>query len=64
MDQDNSIGTQLSIPEPANQESLQSANEVDPMAGEQTWPTEEEMAEADEGQEARSQVSYGLMLCS
>lgn len=29
-------------------ESLQSENIPDPMEGEQTWPTEEELAEAEE----------------
>ncbi|XP_050723085.1 pre-rRNA-processing protein TSR1 homolog isoform X2 [Eriocheir sinensis] len=32
---------------PDLQESLTSTNEVDPMEGEQTWPTEEELAEAE-----------------
>ena len=30
-----------------HQESLQREVELDPMEGEQTWPTEEELAEAD-----------------
>lgn len=34
--------------DPAKQQSLISEAEVDPMEGEQTWPTEEELAEADE----------------
>ena len=32
---------------PGRQESLQSENIPDPMEGEQTWPTEEELAEAE-----------------
>ena len=32
---------------PAHQTSLQSENIPDPMEGEQTWPTEEELAEAE-----------------
>ncbi|KAI9205299.1 uncharacterized protein BJ171DRAFT_441509 [Polychytrium aggregatum] len=40
--------TVLDSPDPINQESLVSENDVDPMEGEQTWPTEEELAEADE----------------
>ena len=32
---------------PSQQESLQAENEIDPMEGEQTWPTEEELQEAD-----------------
>ncbi|XP_068639878.1 uncharacterized protein [Aristolochia californica] len=35
------------IPDPSKQESLVVENVSDPLAGEQTWPTEEEMAEAD-----------------
>merc|ERR1711971_1541362 len=33
--------------DPEQQESLVRENAVDPLAGEQTWPTEEELAEAD-----------------
>lgn len=33
--------------DPQHQESLISTNEVDPMEGEQTWPTEEELKEAE-----------------
>ena len=32
---------------PTKQESLQTETEVDPMEGEQTWPTEQELLEAD-----------------
>ena len=40
--------TILALPDPEIQESLQSENEVDTwMEGEQTWPTEEELKEAD-----------------
>eukprot|EP00842_Homolaphlyctis_polyrhiza_P004526 jgi/Hompol1/5074/HPOL_001296-RA len=38
----------LDVPDPAYQETLVAENEPDPMDGEQTWPTEEELAEADE----------------
>ena len=33
--------------DPAKQESLQAEVIPDPMEGEQTWPTEEELAEAE-----------------
>lgn len=33
--------------DPIKQESLQIEAEVDPMEGEQTWPTEQELLEAD-----------------
>lgn len=36
--------------DPSNRESLQAEAEVDPMDGEQTWPTESELLEA-EGEE-------------
>jgi pre-rRNA-processing protein TSR1 len=36
----------LSTPRPDTQESLQRENIPDPLAGEQTWPTEDEMADA------------------
>ncbi|KAI8852023.1 hypothetical protein BC829DRAFT_427182 [Chytridium lagenaria] len=35
------------FPDPELQESLISENDPDPMEGEQTWPTEEELADAD-----------------
>ncbi|KAJ3080894.1 hypothetical protein HK102_002740 [Quaeritorhiza haematococci] len=38
----------LAVPDPELQESLVTENEPDPMDGEQTWPTEEELAEAEE----------------
>lgn len=34
--------------DPEHQETLVSTNEVDPMEGEQTWPTQEELEEAEE----------------
>ncbi|KAH3882716.1 pre-rRNA-processing protein TSR1 homolog [Dreissena polymorpha] len=37
-------------PNPAHQESLQAEAEFDPMEGEQTWPTEEELKQAEESQ--------------
>ena len=37
----------LDVADPKKQESLQAENEPDPMEGEQTWPTEEELAQAE-----------------
>lgn len=37
----------LMTADPSKQESLQVEVEPDPMDGEQTWPTEEELKEAD-----------------
>ncbi|KAI9021947.1 hypothetical protein DFJ74DRAFT_671178 [Hyaloraphidium curvatum] len=42
----------LAEPDPEAQESLASENEVDPMAGEQTWPTEEELRDGEQRQNA------------
>ena len=39
----------LARADPAFQESLQSEVEPDPMEGEQTWPTDEELREAEGG---------------
>ncbi|XP_041918972.1 pre-rRNA-processing protein TSR1 homolog [Alosa sapidissima] len=39
--------------DPAKRQSLQAEAEVDPMDGEQTWPTEEELQEADDEQKKR-----------
>jgi len=39
--------------DPSLQETLVTTNEPDPMEGEQTWPTEEELAEADAETESR-----------
>lgn len=36
----------LAVADPTKQESLQSENVPDPLEGEQTWPTEEELADA------------------
>lgn len=36
--------------DPGSRESLQAEAEVDPMDGEQTWPTESELLEAEGGQ--------------
>ncbi|KAJ3047950.1 hypothetical protein HK097_011022 [Rhizophlyctis rosea] len=38
----------LHVPDPEKQESLIAENDPDPMEGEQTWPTEEELKEADD----------------
>ncbi|KAK8648876.1 hypothetical protein V6N13_129618 [Hibiscus sabdariffa] len=40
-------------PDPLSQEPLLVENVPDPLAGEQTWPTEEEMAEADRNQKQK-----------
>ncbi len=37
----------LGVADPSKQESLDSEAVADPMEGEQTWPTEEELAEAE-----------------
>lgn len=39
--------------DPSSRESLQAEAEVDPMEGEQTWPTEQDLLEA-EGEETRA----------
>ena len=39
--------TVLAVADPAHQESLVTENEPDGMDAEQTWPTEEEMMEAE-----------------
>ncbi|KAA8537420.1 hypothetical protein F0562_026893 [Nyssa sinensis] len=41
------------VPDPLKQEPLLVENVPDPLAGEQTWPTEAEMAEADRNQEKK-----------
>ncbi|OMP03080.1 Pre-rRNA-processing protein TSR1 isoform 1 [Corchorus capsularis] len=41
------------VPDPLNQEPLLVENIPDPLAGEQTWPTEAEMAEADNNQKQK-----------
>ncbi|KAG2400763.1 uncharacterized protein HKW66_Vig0093830 [Vigna angularis] len=41
------------VPDPLNHEALVVENIPDPLAGEQTWPTEAEMAKADEDQKKR-----------
>ena len=43
-------GRLLERADPGKQESLQSEVVPDPMEGEQTWPTEEELALAQRGQ--------------
>eukprot|EP01116_Phalansterium_solitarium_P025551 TRINITY_DN9827_c0_g1_i1.p1 TRINITY_DN9827_c0_g1~~TRINITY_DN9827_c0_g1_i1.p1 ORF type:complete len:868 (+),score=304.71 TRINITY_DN9827_c0_g1_i1:66-2669(+) len=54
------------LPNPAVQETLDSENVPDPMAGEQTWPTEDELADADErmakiqGQKRKKKVPKGF----
>lgn len=44
MDEDVTV---LEVADPSNQESLDAEAEVDPMEGEQTWPTQEELDAAD-----------------
>ncbi|CAJ1973149.1 unnamed protein product [Sphenostylis stenocarpa] len=41
------------VPDPLNHEALVVENIPDPLAGEQTWPTEAEMAKADEDQKKK-----------
>merc|ERR1712142_1212187 len=38
----------VAVADPSRQHSLVTEAEIDPMEGEQTWPTEEELREADE----------------
>ncbi|KAG8233141.1 hypothetical protein J437_LFUL010371 [Ladona fulva] len=45
---DENLEEVIQVADPTKQESLKSENEIDPMEGEQTWPTEEELAEAAE----------------
>ncbi|KAL2472643.1 P-loop containing nucleoside triphosphate hydrolase superfamily protein [Forsythia ovata] len=47
-------------PDPLKQESLLVENAPDPLAGEQTWPTEAEMAEADKIQKEKKQKKKRL----
>lgn len=47
METDEGAVTVLARADPQKQESLQSEFVPDPMEGEQTWPTEEELAEAE-----------------
>lgn len=50
--------------DPASRESLQAEADIDPMDGEQTWPTESELLEA-EGAEKRLVTTEKLFcLCS
>lgn len=46
MDAEVGKGTVLQVADPAKQESLQCENVPDPMDAEQTWPTEEEIEQA------------------
>ncbi|KAK3129271.1 hypothetical protein QOZ80_6BG0475740 [Eleusine coracana subsp. coracana] len=48
------------VADPSNQESLLVENVPDPIAGEQTWPTEEEMKEADISNKQRKFVKRKL----
>lgn len=43
--------------DPSTQESLQAEAEVDPMEGEQTWPTESELLEAEGANSETSALS-------
>ncbi|XP_072834951.2 pre-rRNA-processing protein TSR1 homolog [Pogona vitticeps] len=43
--------------DPSKRESLQSEAELDPMDGEQTWPTEEELREAEESLEQKKKTT-------
>lgn len=58
MDSDDIQGVEVTrslVPDPLNQEPLLVENVPDPLAGEQTWPTEAEMAEADRNQKQKKQ---------
>ncbi|KAL7750837.1 ribosome biogenesis protein tsr1 [Sorochytrium milnesiophthora] len=44
---DMDMSTVLEVPNPEEADDLVDMNEIDPMAGEQTWPTEEELAAGD-----------------
>ncbi|KAL6859404.1 hypothetical protein ACP4OV_017663 [Aristida adscensionis] len=48
------------VPDPLNQESLLVENVPDPLAGEQTWPTEAEMEEADVNNKQRKLIKRKL----
>ncbi|KAK3916328.1 Pre-rRNA-processing protein TSR1-like protein [Frankliniella fusca] len=50
MEEDNKV---LEVADPMKQESLESENIPDPMDAEQTWPTEEEIAEAEAERKTR-----------
>uniref|UniRef100_A0A670ZAT3 Pre-rRNA-processing protein TSR1 homolog n=1 Tax=Pseudonaja textilis TaxID=8673 RepID=A0A670ZAT3_PSETE len=47
----------LSTADPAKQESLQAEGVPDPMEGEQTWPSEEELKEAEESRKQSKKVA-------
>jgi len=51
----------LGVADPELQTSLQSEVEPDPMEGEQTWPTEEELAEAEEQAKQKTKMRCSLM---
>ncbi len=53
--------TLLAIPSPELQESLDVEAEPDPLAGEQTWPTKEEVSRQAEGENVSS--IFVLLLC-
>ena len=57
---DENVRGRVFLPDPDTQDSLQSENEIDHMAGEQTWPTEDELAEAGRsGMDGDSKVLSG-----
>ncbi|KAL5713847.1 hypothetical protein ACHQM5_015887 [Ranunculus cassubicifolius] len=63
MESDNSQNLQVIhslIPDPMKQEPLLSENTPDPLAGEQTWPTEAEMAEAEDLHKQKKQKKKTL----
>eukprot|EP01059_Diplonema_ambulator_P001831 TRINITY_DN11536_c2_g1_i1.p1 TRINITY_DN11536_c2_g1~~TRINITY_DN11536_c2_g1_i1.p1 ORF type:complete len:821 (+),score=306.16 TRINITY_DN11536_c2_g1_i1:142-2604(+) len=53
-------GKELSVPN-AEQEGLQYCQVPDPMEGEQTWPTEEELAEAERAEKKKKQKAEKMM---
>jgi pre-rRNA-processing protein TSR1 len=52
-----SSGTTTLTPDPTLQETLQSEMPIDPLAAEQTWPTEDELREADADARARRNMT-------
>ncbi|KAM1377841.1 hypothetical protein FF1_039295 [Malus domestica] len=48
------------VPDPLKQEALLVENVPDPLAGEQTWPTEAEMAEAEQSQKQKKKKKRAL----
>ncbi|KAK7483662.1 hypothetical protein BaRGS_00025095 [Batillaria attramentaria] len=60
VEMDDTSVTVLAKADPQKQESLQSEVEPDPMEGEQTWPTEEELAEAENNLPRKKKLPKGF----